>query len=101
MSMSGHVQTKHEIEYGGTYFGWNQDRVYWWLVEHDVNIYSDEGQVEYATEWEVNKSDLRAIPASAFGEIDDDGEFDADEMREFVKAMIEAPTGEYAYVSWF
>lgn len=101
MSMSGHVQTKHEIEYGGSYFGWNQDRVYGWLVEHDVNVCSDENNVEYATEWEIPKSDLRKIPESAFDEIDADGDIDADELREFVEELLEAPTGEYAYVSWF
>lgn len=101
MSMSGHVQTKHEIEYGGSYFGWNQPAVYEWLVEHDVNVCSDENNVEYATEWEIPKSDLRKIPESAFGEIDADGDIDADELREFVEKLLEAPTGEYAYVSWF
>lgn len=30
-----------------------------------------------------------------------DYEITADELREFVKDLLDAPTGEYAYVSWF
>lgn len=101
MSMSGHVQTKHEIKYGGSYFGWNQPAAYAWLADNGVSVYSDENCVEYATEWEIEKAGLKAIPESAFEEIDGNGEIDAEELRQFVEELLEAPTGDYAYVSWF
>lgn len=105
MGMRAHVQTKHVIEYGGSYFNWMQEAVYHWLCENDVQVYTPNEQGAYAEDWEIEKEGLEAIPESAYRPLCEgtDDEISADELREFVKDLLAAPTGDpdYAWVSWF
>ena len=104
MGLRAHVQTKHEIEYGRCHFNWCQEEIYGWLVDNGVSVYTDQEHcLEYANDWEVEKSTLKNIPESAYAPIGegDDDEISADELREFVADLLAAPTGEYAYVSWY
>ena len=105
MGMRAHVQTKHVIEFGGgEYFSWRQQEIYGWLCENGVSVYTTNDQGEYAEDWEIDKSSLQSIPEDAYKDIENSGGdviVDADELREFVDELREAPTGEYAYVSWF
>ena len=106
MGMRAHVQTKHVIDYGGEYFNsCKQSAVYDWLCENDVQIWTSDGDGEWAAEWEIEKSLLKSIPDSAYRPLQEgtEDEVSADELREFVKELLEAPTGDpnYAWVSWF
>ena len=106
MGYRAHVQTKHEIEYGNQYFNWAADRIELWLNENGVDICEYSGsECSNSAEWEIDKDSLRAIPEEAFCDLPRDGELDcvitAQDLRDFVKDCLAAPTGDYAYVSWF
>lgn len=97
MGFRAHVQTKHEIEYGGTYFNWKEDLIGSWLRENGVEI-DDEDSYE----WELDKEQLREIPERAFHDICEDGDkIRARELRKFVDELLGANTGDYAYVDWW
>lgn len=101
MSMRAHVHTKHEIELGAEMFGNSSEVIMGWLGENCVQVY--ETHNFDSEEWEVCKDELEAIPDSAYKDIDvgEYCEITADELRAFVKELLAAPTGDYAYVSWF
>lgn len=103
MGYRAHVQTKHIIEYGNCHFNWQQEEVYDWLTENGVYIYGDDDLTCYSHEWEIEKSDLEKIPETAYATLNEgtDDEITADELREFVKDMLDAPTGQYVYISWY
>lgn len=103
MGYRAHVQTKHVIKYGGCHFNWQSDVIKDWLVENFVDVCGDYyNEFNHGSEWELDKSQLRAIPESAYHSIGGgDDEITADELRDFVKDLLDAPTGDYAYVSWF
>ena len=103
MGYRAHVQTKHVIEYGGCYFNWKSGTIRDWLVESGVAIYGDpDNDYDNGAEWELEKDQLRAIPESAYQDIGHgDDKVEADALREFVCDLLAAPTGDYAYVSWF
>lgn len=102
MGYCAHVHTKHEIEYGGTYFGWQSAAIKDWLVDNNVDVLGDsDNDYDHGPEWELDKDQLRKIPESAYCDIGPDGEITADRLRGFVRECINAPTGEFAYVSWF
>lgn len=101
MGYRAHVQTKHVIEYGGCHFNWQSEAIHDWLVENLVDICGSD-ECDGGSEWELDKSQLRNIPESAYHSIGvGDDEITADELRDFVKELLDAPTGDYAYVSWF
>jgi hypothetical protein len=103
MGYRAHVQTKHEIEYGNCHFNWQSEQINDWLLENSVDVMGDsDNDYDHGPEWELDKSQLRAIPESAYHSIGEgDDEITADELRDFVKDMLDAPTGDYAYVTWF
>ena len=101
MGYRAHVQTKHVIEYGGCHFNGQSGEIHDWLVENLVDICGND-EYDAGSEWELDKGQLRNIPESAYHSIGvGDDEITADELRDFVKELIDAPTGDYAYVSWF
>ena len=101
MSYSGHVQTKHEIEYGGAYFNWQIEEIKSWLAENDVCICGCQDTSSGCEEWELDKSELQKIPEDAYRDIGGEWKISADDLREFVEECLDAPTGEWAYVSWW
>lgn len=103
MGYRAHVQSKHIVEYGGRcHFNCKQEQIYDWLCANGVHIYGDDTYCK-GNEWEIDKDELRAIPDEAYATIHEgtDHEIFAEELREFVDECLAAPTGEYAYVSWF
>lgn len=103
MGYRAHVQTKHVIEYGGCHFNWQSGEIKDWLEENSVDVLGDcDNTYDYGAEWELEKSQLRAIPEDAYHDIGlGSDKITADELRDFVKELLDAPTGAYAYVSWF
>lgn len=103
MGYRAHVQSKHIVEYGGRcHFNCKQEQIYDWLCANGVSIYGDDTYCK-GDEWEIDKDELRAIPDAAYKSIyvGRDYEISADELRDFVSELLAAPTGVYAYVSWF
>ena len=103
MGRHAHVMTKREIEYGDSHFNYAQELIYDWLRENGVEVFTD-GDSFYDKEWQVNKDALRGIPETAYAtlyESDEGDEISPNELREFVRDLLDAPTGEYAYISWF
>ena len=101
MGYRAHIQVKHEIKYGGCHFNWDKELIADWLEENGVRIC---GHDEFGDndEWEFDKDDLRKIPDEAFKPIRSEGhEIDAEDLRDFVRECLDAPTGGWAYVSWF
>jgi len=103
MGYRAHVQTKHVIEYGNCHFNRQSGEIKDWLVDNFVDVLGDgDNEYDHGPEWELEKSQLRNIPESAYHSIGvGDEKITADELREFVKDLLDAPTGDYAYVSWF
>lgn len=106
MRYSAHIQTKREIKYGSGYFdSLKQAAVYWWLCENGVRIHTAGNEGAFAEEWEIDKSDLESISENAYTPLREgtEHEVSADELRKFVKDLLDAPTGDpdYAWVSWF
>ena len=103
MGYRAYVQTKHEIEYGNCHFNYQSGQIKDWLIENSVDVMGDsDNDYDHGPEWELDKSQLRAIPESEYHSIGKDGdEITADELRDFVEDMLGAPTGDYVYVSWF
>ena len=101
MGYRAHVQTKHEIEYGSCHFNCKQELIYDWLCANGVNICGEDTYCK-GGEWEIGKDELRIIPNRAYegiGKCDD--RITAKELHDFVDELLAAPTGDYAYVSWF
>ena len=102
MGCRAHVHTKHEIVYGSCHFNWASDRIKDWLVENGVYIFGNGDEYDCGAEWEIDKYRLKNIPDEAFHDIGTgEDKIAADELREFVHDLLAAPTGDYAYVSWF
>jgi hypothetical protein len=103
MGYRAHVQTKHVIEYGGCHFNSHSNEIKDWLVENLVDVCGDsDNDYDRGPEWELDKCQLRNIPELAYHSIGEGvDEITADELRDFVRELIDAPTGDYAYVSWF
>ena len=100
MGIRAHVHTKHEIEYGGCHFNWRNEEVFCWLTRNGVTV-APIG-CESSDEWEISKDDLRKLDSEVFkDEHTEYGDLSGKEMEEFVKECLAAPTGDYAYVSWF
>ena len=98
MGIRAHVHTKHEIEYGGCHFNWRREEVYDWLCNLGVYVYGD----ECSEEWEIDKDDLRKLKPEDFADHHTEyGDLSGEEMEVFVRECLAAPTGDYAYVSWF
>lgn len=103
MGIRAHIQTKHEIEYGNhSYFNWCKPDIYDWLYENGVDVYCGEEGAD-SDDWEIEKSSLREIPEDAYADIRGASgeEITEEDLRRFVSELKRAPTGEYAYVSWF
>lgn len=93
MSMRLHVCTKREIEYAhGTIPYSAQPYLREWLNDCDVSVWGDDV-------WEIGKDELEAIQPSEYRDLCEG--CSAEDCREFVKAMLDAPTGEYSYADWF
>ena len=103
MGNRAHVHTKHEIEYGEGQLNWCRDLIGDWLRKNGVSVYETSNDGVDATEWELDKGELRDIPESAYTRLRDYGgeEITASELRAFIQEMLNTPTGEYVYVSWF
>ena len=101
MANSAHIQSKHIVEYAdsGTIPIRYADAIYNFLDDHGVEINTVEGSD--TTEWEVEKEHLRSIPDEDYNSHRWPSGITGDDVRDFVADMIDAPTGEYAYVSWF
>ena len=100
MGLRAHVHTKHEIEYGEHYFNWRNEEVFCWLTRNGVTVVPV-GH-ESSDEWEIDKDDLRKLKPEVFkDEHTEYGDLSGEEMKAFVKSCLDAPTGDYAYVSWF
>ena len=101
MGNRAHVHTKHEIEYGNCHFNCKQELIYDWLCANGVSICGEDAYCK-GDEWEICKDELRTIPHRAYKCIGRGNDrITAKELREFVDDLLAAPTGEYAYVSWF
>lgn len=106
MGFRAHVQKKHEIEYHpAARFNWQSDIIEDWLNKYKVCVckFSRSDYDGTGEEWEIDKDGLRAIPDSAFVNIvlTDGEEVTAQDLRDFVRECIDAPTGDSAYVSWY
>lgn len=106
MSIRARIQSRHEIEYmpGEMFSGCQLEAVKSWL--NDIGVYvcvagvNDDGNEE----WEIEKVGIDAISDSDCMPLGEKGEYSyvsPDELRAFVKAMREAPTENYVYISWF
>ena len=105
MSIRARICVRHEIEYSPDemFVGSQLDAVKSWLFSNGVNLYVSEfsGGGE---EWEIPKHELREIPdleIKTLGKHGECGYVSADDLERFVKSMLDAPTGDYAYVQWF
>ena len=100
MSCRAHIHQKHEIAYGdATLNAVFADSLKDWLYKHGAGpCYTSNEDTE---EWEVSKEALRAIPESAYDEPVSTHGLDRKQIHEFVQELLNAPTGEYAWVSWF
>ena len=103
--MRARICVHHEIEYSPDemFVGSQLDSVRSWLFRNGVNICITQfpGGGE---EWEIPKHELRTIPDLEIKTLDRYGSpayVSAHDLDRFVKAMLEAPTGDYAYVQWF
>jgi hypothetical protein len=97
---------KHEIEYGDHGIsGWYCDDVKDFLTKNGVSICETTSEDYGNIEWEIDKDELRALTDKAYWDAADElmftDDFTETDLRRFVKSCIDAPTGEYAYVSWF
>lgn len=104
MGYRAHVQKKHEIEYNDRcHFNYAQDEIYKWLCENEVDVWGNGNEWCQGDEWEIAKDELRAIPEEAYAAIEAGPRYkiSAEELRDFVNECLAAPTGEFAYVSWF
>ena len=101
MANRAHIQSKHIVEYAdfGTISAYYADAIRIFLEDHGVEINSVENSD--TTEWEVEKEFLRSIPDEDYDKHIWPSGMIGDVVRNFVADMIDAPTGEYAYVSWF
>lgn len=99
-----HVLTKREIEYGREFnFPNKSDEIWKWLTDNGVDIYGA-GDCGELPEWEIDKNQLERIPEGAYRDIKSHFKHDditADDLRAFVKELLRAPTGDFAYISWF
>lgn len=105
MGIRAHIETKRVIEYSHGCLNWQRDEILDWLQDNGVEVYSTTGEcASDSSEWEIDKTSLRAIPAEAYQPLNEgeDNEISADTLRDFVKELLESPADEtYAYVSWF
>lgn len=102
MSMNAYIHTKHIVEYGDEYFtSTNTEVIKSWLNDNGVSVYRTWN--DDTEEWEIDKLELKSIPESAYEEImcGEYCEISGEELRKFVKELLDAPTGCYAYISWF
>ena len=105
MDYKPHVLTKHEIEYGREFnFSNKSDEIWEWLTHNGVDILGA-GDCGELPEWEIDKSQLERIPEDAYKDIKscsgNDDDITANDLRAFVKELLRAPTGDFAYISWF
>ena len=100
------IHRKHIVELGQEFpFPYAHLSLHTWFCNHDVDVVGggDEGE---GKQWVLDKEQLKRIPEGAYGEIDPNKSdeysdfIDRDELKEFVKALVDAPTGDYAYISW-
>ena len=98
MGLRAYVHTKHDIQYGECHFSWRREEVYDWLIDHGVNVYGG----ECSNEWEIDKDSLRSLKPEEISDFStEDGVLSGEDMDAFVSECLAAPTGDYAYVSWF
>ena len=103
MGCRAHIQKKHIVEYTNRrYFNWRQSAILHWLAELNVhvNVFKGGGDV---LSWEIEKSYLNDIPFEAYYALEEEkcGGISADELRQFVQDLLDADTGEWAYVDWW
>ena len=98
MGFRAHIHTKHVIEYSdNSYFNWNKSRIFEWLVDNGVDIWS--GPEGDYNSWVIYKPTLDNIPEEAYKDIDED--ILADDLRRFVEELKQTKTGYDVYVDWF
>lgn len=100
MGCRAHIQRTHIIEYADCeYFNWMQNPILHWFGQIGVQVFVTNGD-GCDESWEIEKAFLYDIPDSAYSQLECDN-ISADKLREFVQDLINADTGEYAYVDWF
>ena len=109
MGYRAHIHTKHIIEYGGSHFNRDEIEVCEWLRANGVDVIGA-GEFCENGEWEIEKSQLAEISESAYDSANIAAfakQFGGNEdkarqaLRDFVGDLLNADTGDYAYVSWF
>jgi hypothetical protein len=91
------IHTKHIIEISENGHGdlfMMHEAMKEWLEENGVEVY--EGSTVDDLEWQLLKNQLENISESAY-----EGEDEAEAKRKFVEDCLNAPTGSFAYVSWY
>ena len=100
MGYRPHICEKHEIRYFDATPNFNhrtEELERWFNDKAGVEVYHD----DVNDDWEFDKSQLREIPESAYENLDDYPNLGADDLRNLVKSLIDAPTGEWAFMDWF
>lgn len=96
MSKRAHINTKREIQYAdGTISAVKQTALADWLAQNGVDVCGAD-----TDEWEIKKSQLESADKRLILAVPNDVAT-VKEMREFVFGLLDAPTGDYTYVSWF
>ncbi len=120
MSMSMRIQTKHEIEYAPSRkdFNGSDEPQLFDLICNGFECAGARSEEDggCAVDWEFCKSEMRHIFKSEEGsrepsrplalrdeyaEIAEDNGFDPAEVAVLCADLYEAPTGGYAFASWF
>ena len=100
MGCRAHIQKKHIIEYTDkVYFNWMQSAILHWFGQNGIHVSVMNGD-GCDDSWVIVKSFLYCIPDSAYSQLEGHN-ITADELRQFVRDLINADTGEYAYVDWW
>ena len=95
MSISAHIHTKHEIEYGGPHLNYNEYELLEWLNDHEVDVYQNE------TDWEILKEDVMRLTKEDCRDANDWG-LDSEELWLFIEDIqLNSPDSQFVYVSWF
>ena len=97
MSISAHIQTKHEIEYGSEHLDYQGDELLSWLTSHNVDVCESSGGYE----WEIDRETLKGLKDEDYDDLNDFGLGDKSEVMDFVRDCLATNTGDYVYVSWF
>ena len=96
MGYRPHICKKRVIEYFDATPNFNHmnQQLEEWLTDNGVELVGSE---DGSDQWEIPKKDLREIPESAY----ESSDIPKEDLKSIVQSMLDAPTGDYAYIDWF